>query len=242
MIKTLLYGSLLSVSLWGEMRPTLATGNHAQAVQQCQALSTSTTQYRLPTVGELFTYALSRPQAPARIAWSDTPLAGSQRLYFAVAIATLDTNTYPQTERMDVLCTSDPYPTPKANRFIAKEGVVIDTATNQLWEVKTAQNKKIRYTFADAKTYCENLSLSNQTGWRLPTVQELYTIIDHTRVSPSLDTTLFGETIFKYYWTNDNSYDDFANEAFVIGFKIGSVASGSKNNESFVRCVKSLEH
>ena len=67
-------------------------------------------------------------------------------------------------------------------------------------------------------------------------MKELFNIIEFNRFDPALDKEIFEYTYSKYYWTADQ-LTDYSNEAYVVGFKVGSVAQSSKINESFVRCV-----
>src|SRR6202142_4217978 len=61
-------------------------------------------------------------------------------------------------------------------------GTVYDTKTKLTWQ-RTAPSKE--YTWADAKTYCAGVGAAlSGTGWRLPTMKELLTIVDETRSVP----------------------------------------------------------
>jgi hypothetical protein len=55
---------------------------------------------------------------------------------------------------------------------------------------------------AEAKAYCASLSLGGVSGWRLPAVMELRTIVDLTRTSPSIDVAAFPGTPSEHFWTS----------------------------------------
>jgi hypothetical protein len=41
----------------------------------------------------------------------------------------------------------------------------------------------------DAINYCKNLTLDGVSGWRLPNINELYTLADITHYDPAIDST-----------------------------------------------------
>src|SRR5437868_4121788 len=59
-------------------------------------------------------------------------------------------------------------------RYVISNGTVYDTKTKLQWQQSAASSM---YTFAAAKAFCSG-------NWRLPTVKELLTIVDDSRVSP----------------------------------------------------------
>ncbi len=66
------------------------------------------------------------------------------------------------------------------------DGEVHDPATELTWQRAISPSMP-----ADAATsYCAGLGLGGHT-WRLPSVQELATTVDETRVSPAVDTEAF---------------------------------------------------
>jgi hypothetical protein len=80
-------------------------------------------------------------------------------------------------------------------------GTVYDTRTKLTWQQIVDSNT---YAWVDAKTYCATLTLAG-SGWRLPAVSELLTIVDPTRVNPSVDPTAFPGTPMRYFWSSSPS-------------------------------------
>jgi len=120
-------------------------------------------------------------------------------------------------------------------------GVVTDHVTGFQWQ----DNIGPRYAhfYNDADIYCKNLSLAGG-GWRVPTIQELLTIVERgRRTNPVLDSTVFKN--FSYdtsssssdndaYWTSTLSGQ--YNYRWKVAPKIGWVFD---NNEyGRVRCVR----
>ena len=63
------------------------------------------------------------------------------------------------------------------------DGTVTDRETGLLWQQKDGGEM----TWEHAQEYCSALSLGGKTGWRLPSNQELFTILDHRNPSrPSI--------------------------------------------------------
>jgi hypothetical protein len=77
----------------------------------------------------------------------------------------------------------------------------MDTKTGLTWQAQVPSTKT---TWPNAYEYCQALSLGGlSTGWRLPSVVELLTLIDESRWDPAIDITQFPNTPYDaYYWTS----------------------------------------
>ena len=141
-----------------------------------------------------------------------------------------------------------------------KEECVKDDATGLVWEGKSTTgtraasniytNYHISYYGTQAQmdaannTYgfaneVNNSALCGYTDWRLPTKEELQTIVDASRTYPSINTTWFPNTQSSYYWSstpngNNNNY------AWYVYFGNGYVDGWlSRGYDSAVRLVRS---
>ena len=139
----------------------------------------------------------------------------------------------PPTKKIAAACTDAPSPTLTKHYIRSAQGSIEDSFSSIVWHSLEATDKKVKYTFEKAKEHCESLSLQGRI-WRLPTLDELYGIIDYRRYRPTVDMTYFGPMMHRYYWTSDTLNDS---EAYAVGFKLGSVATVSKKEEAYVRCV-----
>jgi formylglycine-generating enzyme required for sulfatase activity len=75
-----------------------------------------------------------------------------------------------------------------------------DAKTKLTWQRAVPAAK---YAWADAKTYCQTLGSSlGGTGWRLPTIKEIQTIVDESRTTPSVDPTAFPATPATNFWSS----------------------------------------
>jgi hypothetical protein len=127
-------------------------------------------------------------------------------------------------------------------RYTISGGTVYDTKTKLTWQ----QTVSGTYVWGSAVTsgsplnYCGSLVL-NGSGWRLPTMQELLTIVDYSASSPSIDATAFPSTPVTGFWTATVQQGDGGQ--WVVNFSDGSInwvyTTGSKGNSSlYVRCVR----
>ncbi|HNT35643.1 MAG TPA: DUF1566 domain-containing protein, partial [bacterium] len=67
-------------------------------------------------------------------------------------------------------------------------GTVTDNNTGLIWvKDPSAAGVGGTYTWSDAITACENLVYAGYSDWRLPTVQELSTLVDAGRFNPAID-------------------------------------------------------
>ena len=110
---------------------------------------------------------------------------------------------------------------------------VRDTDTGLVWQRAT---DIVKFTRADAATYCQGLSLDG-TGWRLPTIKELLTIVDTTKTNPSIDATAFPSTPAEHFWAS-SPYVLTANYAWNVDFSDGSSYGGDVTAALRVRCVR----
>lgn len=77
-------------------------------------------------------------------------------------------------------------------------------------------------------------------GWRLPTVDELQTILDRSRHSPAADTERFPDTQSEPYWTSTPcSWDSDAR--LVVLFLYGSVYVNDDYNRACVRACRATK-
>jgi hypothetical protein len=122
-----------------------------------------------------------------------------------------------------------------AGRYAAAQGTVYDTKTKLTWQ---QQVPSTRYPWADAKTYCAHVgAILGGSGWRLPTLNELLTIVDFSRSNPSIDPSVFPATPADVF--SSATPDASSSEAmWTVNFLYG-VAWALSNTDAFaVRCVR----
>lgn len=113
-------------------------------------------------------------------------------------------------------------------------GTITDNVTTLVWQ---KQDDGVAKAWADAITYCDNLTLGGQTDWRLPVRIELVSIIDYGRSRPAINTTYFPNTTFTYYWSSTTNAG-FTTGAWSVHFSEGSSDYWNKTDTYYARCVR----
>jgi len=117
--------------------------------------------------------------------------------------------------------------------------MIKDTKSGLLWE-DTPHVRETKITQPRAKAYCSELTLGGHRDWRLPTIRELLTIIDYTRVSPAILKAFSYVEDESFYWTSTHVADE--DDAFWgVNFKRGASSKASEYYDRYVRCVRSLQ-
>ena len=114
-------------------------------------------------------------------------------------------------------------------------GTVYDTKTKLTWQRLV---ESTTHTWADAKTYCAGVDANlGGTGWRLPTLKELQTIVDYSQSNPSIDSTAFPSTPASYFWSS-SPVAGSPSLAWSVYFFNGNTSNGAISTTINVRCVR----
>jgi formylglycine-generating enzyme required for sulfatase activity len=91
-------------------------------------------------------------------------------------------------------------------------------------------------TWHEAKAYAASLSLDAKTGWRLPTLKELETLLDRAKYRPSMRMEIpFADT--RPYWSSTTFGAD-GDTAWIVMFDGAYMLSYYKRNAHHIRCVR----
>ena len=107
-------------------------------------------------------------------------------------------------------------------------GTVTDNWTGLTWQ---QDSSSAALAWPDTSAYCAQLG----SGFRMPTVKELLTIVDPIRTSPAVDTTIFPNTVNDWYWTL--TAIPSASTYYMINFTAGYTSYNSAGAAYHVRCV-----
>jgi hypothetical protein len=116
-------------------------------------------------------------------------------------------------------------------------GTITDERTGLMWEQHPSSQ---RYTWKQATNSriadLNAVQLGGHADWRLPTIQELVSLVDYTRVNPAID-PIFGQTAADGYWSA-TTYATGPDFAWYVGFNDGFVNFYYKDNFYYVRAVR----
>jgi hypothetical protein len=111
-------------------------------------------------------------------------------------------------------------------RFCKVKGGYKDTTTKLVWGPYSNQI----ITWQAAQDWCA----AQGEGWRLPTIEELITVVDYSYVNPA---TLLPYMLSAYYWSSSTSRGN-PSDAWCVSFYDGLVGSDGKTFSSYARAVR----
>ena len=130
---------------------------------------------------------------------------------------------------------------PASTRFIVlsnmSNAAVLDRETGLVWEQSPSM---LSVTWEGAQYNCNGLTTGGRLGWRLPTLQELASLVDPSVAPPG--PTLpsghpFSNVRQSFYWSG-TSYAALAGSAWGVVFGNGSVGIVGKSDPAPAWCVR----
>ena len=127
---------------------------------------------------------------------------------------------------------------PDAERFalIMNEEAVLDKETGLVWERSPNNDKPLKWN--NAFIHCYQKIIGGRKGWRLPTVEELASLVDSTRSAPSLPNGHPFQNVTTYDYWSATTVVNAQDQAWRVGFSSGHVNTDNKQSEMFVWCVR----
>lgn len=139
-----------------------------------------------------------------------------------------------------------------SNQFVNNgDGTITDNSTGLMWQRDSAMNgvdfRSMNWEYALA--YCQSLVLGGHQDWRLPTINELRSLVDYGNRFPAINRTHFPNTTtsdglaYGSYWSSTTSgTDPDKAKGIGFGFGIGTIIVKSENSYSpglgYVRAVR----
>jgi hypothetical protein len=225
----------------GAVEPTTVY-TQGQAIRRCEDAGGG---WRLPTRVELvslvdFTFAKPGPtinaifkNTPADKFWTSSHAACDPTIAWYVGFDNGSTHQ----ERTDIAhrvrCVRGAPSNCSPTRYqVQADGSVHDAATELTWRQKVDPKQP----WSDAMTFCPALG----TGWRLPSLTELQTIVDETKENPPIDGDAFPNTpgdMSSYFWTSSPQAGP-SGFAWYVVFIHGHADTEPVTSAFWVRCVR----
>ncbi len=117
------------------------------------------------------------------------------------------------------------------------DGTVTDTSTGLMWQ-KPAEGEM---NWEAALAYSESLNFAGYSDWRLPSLKELWSIVDHSRARPAIDIAYFpyATLVSSSYWSA-TTYPHSTDRVWVVDFVFGHSSSRYRSSNNNVRAVRSV--
>jgi hypothetical protein len=218
---------------------------HAEAVAYCQQLEAGACDdWRLPSMIELVSITdlsvqspainqVAFPNTPPDLFWTATPFAAGATEAWIVSFAYSDPNRDALTTSWYARCVRDPV-VRGGGRYTLTTDTVSDAFTGLMWERIPSATER---SDADAAAYCNAANIGTLDGWRLPTRNELLTVVDVTRHPTAIDTTVFGiPAAVNFFWSS--SLDAGSARPWFVAFREGGIAFSDAMALAGVRCVR----
>ncbi len=127
---------------------------------------------------------------------------------------------------------------PGTPHYTIKSGTVLDNWTGLTWQ-QTLYPQPDTWTAATA--FCANNTAALPgSGWRLPSLKELQTIVDDSRTSPAIDPSAFpGTPATSAFWTSSQaSWVPVGTNAWYVDFELGQTPHDLVGHPYYFRCVR----
>jgi TolB-like protein len=138
----------------------------------------------------------------------------------------------------------------RVGRFIDHgDGTVTDTKTGLMWTKNASMYRKKGWLFTyyfvnwkEAINYCNNLTYAGYSDWRLPSFDELKSLIDKSEKDPALPKPNPFTNVQSYerYWSSTN-FANYTDRALCINMHSGDVYWEYKYNVGYVWPVRSTK-
>ena len=126
-----------------------------------------------------------------------------------------------------------------ADRVRDNIGIVSDSKTNLIWQDGSVIEM---LNHQDATDYCENITIADYDNWRLPTKDELLSIVDYGYYDPASYEEFVNTYSYRYWSSTTNVTENREKKsAWYVNFSYGQADSFLKSDKNYVRCVRSAK-
>ena len=236
-----------------EQTPPPSSGAAAQAASRCESLTLGgRDDWRLPSVRELLTVVDYGVDSNAGEPTLDLAFDGPRGLYWtgdldpsndlrgmrvSFRYGTTGTQIRTVTDGYSRCVAGDPpLASPSAFPIEADNGVYVP-ASGLFWQ----RIPSGELMWEGAIAYCQGLRSQGLSGFRLPDVRELGSLLDAAQAYPALDPSLFpGIRVGQTFWTSTTSNDpEYRDHTYTVGLgDFGSINIQDKSDFRQALCVR----
>jgi len=138
---------------------------------------------------------------------------------------------------------------PNSRYAVVNNETIRDTVTNLMWArcslgqiynglTQECDGSADAYHWTDALAQAKNSDLASHTDWRLPNIKELVSLIERACISPSINLTMFPNTISKY-WSSTPGVGMYGwDYVQMVEFNVGYSGQQSWDDLKHVRLVR----
>jgi hypothetical protein len=227
-----------------------------EALDHCDALELGGhDDFRLPTRLELVSIldvttndpaieTEAFPGTPPTPHWTASTPASDEDQAFRLDFGLGGTSSGSKDAEQAVRCVRNhdqpPLPPPD-ERFRIEGGTVLDRMTGLRWErtptFEASKPTEEASSFARAASYCSSLVINGNASFRVPSVNELQTLVNETNPELAIDSELFPGVIGEGYWSTSLLAGD-PESAWFVNFSDGFSGTAVLTTPRYVRCVR----
>ncbi len=216
-----------------------------EAFTYCEELETGNMDnWRLPTKAELESLVDYNKTTPAinenftcqpSFYWSS--IAHKGNIDYAWGVYCLDGADHwlHKSNNYYVRCIQDKQPKQQAVTYVVGTHSAIDKQNKLEWQKQPSTDK---LSWNDGQTYCTQLFVNNKRDWRLPTIQELKSLVNYTKYYPAIESSIPCQSTI--YWSSTTVADKEREKAWTVFFGNGDDIWKNKTEQHAVRCVREI--
>ena len=117
------------------------------------------------------------------------------------------------------------------------DGTVTDNNTGLIWH---KLDDDVDKTWDEAVSYCADPPFGESSDWRLPTIQELVNILDHSTYNPAINTVFSENDSSLFHSSTEKAGEN--NDSWFVHFRYGMTAYYAKTSKASVYCVRKIHN
>jgi hypothetical protein len=114
---------------------------------------------------------------------------------------------------------------------------VLDERSGLFWQVEETEPMP----WAKALEHPKTLAICGFSDWRLPTIEELFCLADHTKFNPAIDKAYFPKCASSWYWSSTIDASSPGDYAWFVNVYYGNAGYDPQAYGGLVRAVRARQ-